>query len=99
MAGPGDSGEEHLDARDPIAFERRHQRTKELPLLVVERRVQKAGQQVLPRPVPQAPRERVRIPLRRCRIGQGARVLVDAERERGRLQRRDGNFPLGEHTD
>ena len=61
--------------------------------------MQVAPEQLLPRAVPQAPRERVGVPLRRRRVRQRARVLVDAEREDRRLERRDGDLPLGEDAD
>ena len=54
---------------------------------------------LLARAVAQAPGERVGVALRGRRVGQRAGVLVDAEREGGRLERRDGDLALGEDAD
>ena len=53
--------------------------------------------EVLARPVPEAPREGVDVALRRGRVGERARILVDAERERRRLERGRRQLPLGEN--
>ena len=63
-------------------------RRQQLPLVLVERRVQELRQQLLARTVTEAPRERLRVALGRRRVGQRAGVLVDPERERRRLHRR-----------
>ncbi len=82
-----------------MRLERVHERVEQRPLLLGERRVQIAREQVLPCAVPQAPREGIRVPLRGRRVGQRPRVLVDAEREDRRLERRDGDLSLGEDAD
>ena len=47
----------------------------------------------------QAPRECLRVALRRARVGERSRVLVDPEREDRRLERRHLHLALGEHAD
>ena len=47
----------------------------------------------------QAPRQRFRVAERDSRVAQRAGVLVDAEREHGRLERCDVELPLGEDRD
>ena len=50
--------------------------------------MEKPSEQVLAPAVTRAPRERVGVPLGRRRVRQRAGVLVDSEREGGRLERR-----------
>ena len=70
-----------------------------VPLLLRERGVQERRQHLLARAVAEAPCERLGVALGRRRVRQRARVLVDAERERRRLERRDGDLALGEDAD
>jgi hypothetical protein len=61
-----------------------------------ERRVQELEHELLARPVTHAPGERVRVALGRRQVGERAGVLVDPEREDGRLERRRHQLALGE---
>ncbi len=99
VARPGDGRDEHLDPGHLVRLERVEQRAEQLALVAGQRRVQELGEQLLARPVAQAPRERLGVALRRRRIGERAGVLVDPERERRRLERRHGELALGEHAD
>ena len=55
--------------------------------------------EILARPVAEAPRERIDVALRRRRVRERPRVLVDSEREGGRLERRRPQLPLGDDPD
>ena len=74
-----------VQARKLVGLQRVDERVEQLALVGGEWRVEVAFEQLLARTVPQAPREGIRIPLRRRRVGQRARVLVDAQREDRRL--------------
>src|SRR5262245_23361092 len=54
--------------------------------------------EVLAGAVPKAPRERVDVSLRRRRVRQRPRVLVDSERESRRLERARRELPLREDS-
>ena len=92
-------GKHDLEARDLLRLERFEQRGEELPLLRRERRVQVRAHFVLARAVMEAPGERVGVAAGRRGVREGARVLVDAEREDGRLERRHRELALREHAD
>ena len=55
--------------------------------------------EILARAVADAPGEGVGVPLRGRRVRERARVLVDAERERGRLEHGGLDLALGEDAD
>ncbi len=99
VARPAERRHEHVQAVDVVRLERVDERVEQLALVGGERRVEVALEQLLARAVPQAPRQGVRVALPRRRIRQRARVLVDAEREDRRLERRHGDLPLGEDAD
>ncbi len=99
VARPGDRGDEHLDACELSRFDRLEDRSEQLPLVLGERRVQELREQLLAGAVTKAPREGLRVALGRARVRERARVLVDAERECGRLERRHRDLALGEDPD
>src|SRR5439155_18216092 len=90
---------EHLDARHLAALERLNDRRQQLPLRLGQRRVQELREQLLPRSVPEAPRERLGVALGRGRVRERAGVLVNAEREGRRLERGDRELALREDAD
>ena len=61
--------------------------------------VEVRGDEVLPRAVPHAPGEGVHVALGRRRVRERARVLVDPERERRRLEWRRRDLALREDPD
>ncbi len=73
-----------------------HERVEEGALALGERRVQILGDHLLARSVAHAPRKRLRVADRRPRVAERTRVLVDAERERRRLERAHLDLALGE---
>ena len=77
----------------------RHERVEQGALLLGERRAQVLGDDVLAGTVAEAPRERLRVPHADPGIPERAGVLVDAEREDGRLERGDRDLALGEDPD
>ena len=99
VARPAERCDEHAQAGQLVRLERVDERVEQLALVGGERRVKVALEQLLARAVPQAPRQGVRVALCRRRVRQRAGVLVDAEREDRRLERRHGDFPLGEDAD
>ena len=80
-------------------LERVEQLLQQAPLRRCQRRVKVLVHEILTRAVAEAPRESVDVALRRGRIGQRARVLVNPERERGRDERRRQELPLGKYPD
>ena len=66
---------------------------------VRQRRVQERAEQLLAGAVADAPGECLDVSLRRRRVGQRAGVLVDPQRERGRLHRRHRHLAVGENAD
>ncbi len=96
---PRDGCHQHLHAADVVRLGRVQQRIEQITLLGRERHVEVRGDEVLIRAVAQAPRERLGVALRRARIRERAGVLVDAERERRRLERRDRELPFREDAD
>ncbi len=99
VARPAERRHEHVQAVEVVRLQCVDERVEQLALVGGERRVEVALEQLLARAVPQAPRQCVRVALPRRRIRQRARVLVDAEREDRCLERRHGDFPLGEDAD
>ena len=99
IARPAERPHEHVQAVDVVRLQCVDERVEQFALVGGERRVEVALEQLLARAVPQAPRQGIRVTLPRRRVGQRARVLVDAEREDRRLERRHGDFPLGEDAD
>jgi hypothetical protein len=99
VARPGDGAEEHLDAGQLVRLEHAEQGREELALLLGQRRVEELGEQLLARAVAQAPGQGLRIALGRRRVRERARVLVDPEREGGRLEGRHRELTLREHAD
>ena len=98
--GPGDRGdEEHLDAGDSTLSSDSISASSSSRSSSPSGVCRKVASQLLSRAVAQAPGERVGVALRRGRIGERAGVLVDAERERGRLERRRLELALGEDAD
>jgi len=91
--------DEHLDARHLVRLDRVEQGREQLALGLPQRRVQEAREHLLLRAVAQAPAERLGIALRRGRVRERPRVLVDPEREDCRLERADRHLALGEHAD
>ncbi len=99
VLGPGDRGDEHLEAAGVVRLDPGDERLEERALLRPQGRVQVLGDHVLARAVAQAPAERVGVALGHRRIRERARVLVDAEREHGRLERGRLDLALGEDPD
>ena len=99
VLGPAHRGDEDLLAGGVHRLERVHEPVQQVPLAGGQRRVQVRGDEILARAVAEAPGEGVGVSLRRRRVGQRPRVLVDPEREDCRLQRRRGELPLGEDPD
>ncbi len=97
--GPRDGGNEDLDAVHRQRLERREKCVEQLALLLRERGVKVVGDHLLLRAVAQTPGKRLRIPERRRRIGERARVFVDPEREHGCLEQGYGDLPLGKNAD
>jgi hypothetical protein len=96
---PLERRDEHFDAGRLDGLEAVEQRVQQLALGLAERRVQVARDQVLTGAVTQAPAERLRVTLRRARVGQRPGVLVDPERKGGRLDAAHGKLALGEDAD
>ena len=96
---PSDGGEQHVVAVRLDRLERVEQVLQETALRRRERRMQVVVHEILARAVPEAPRQRVDVALRRSRVGERASVLVDPERERGGLQHSWGDLTLGEDPD
>ena len=84
---------------DALRLERGEQRVEQRALVLHQRLMQVAGDHVLARPVAEAPGERLGVTQGRARVGQRAGVLVDAEGEHGRLERRHGDLALGQDAD
>src|SRR5205085_4014595 len=61
--------------------------------------MEEAREELLLGPVAQAPTQRLGVTLRGRRMRERTRVLVDPEREDGRLQGADRHLALGEHAD
>ena len=72
------------------------ERVEQRALALAERRVEVLRDHVLPRAVAQAPGERLGVAKRDARVAERAGVLVDPEREHGRLERRQLDLALGE---
>ena len=82
-----------------MRLERRDQRVEQRALLLRERRAQVLRDHVLAGAVAQAPGERLGVADADARVAERAGVLVDPEREDGRLERRDRDLPLGQDPD
>ena len=82
-----------------MRLERRDERVEERALLLRERRAQVLRDHVLAGAVAQAPGERLGVPHADAGVAERTGVLVDAEREDRRLERRDRDLPLGEDPD
>ena len=95
----GGRGDDDLGAGDLLGRERVEQGREQLALLGGEGRVEVAAHLLLAGAMVEAPGQRVGVSARGRGVRERARVLVDAEREDGRLERRDGDLPLGEHPD
>ncbi len=80
-------------------LERFHEVVQERPFVRAERTVQVFRDEVLTGAVAEAPGERVDVPLGRRGMGERARVLVDAEREDGRLEHRRFELALCQDAD
>ena len=96
---PLDRADQHLDSGCLDALEPVEERGEQLALGLAERRVQVRGDQLLPGAMTEAPAQRLRVALGRARVGERARVLVDAERERRRLDLRHLDLALGQDAD
>ena len=99
VLGPAQRRQEHLLSPCVHRLESLHEPVQERALGLGERRVQVLRDQILARAVTQAPAERVDVPLRRRRVRERAGVLVDAERERRRLEHGRLELALGEDAD
>jgi hypothetical protein len=99
VARPRDRGHEHLGPGhvDRLGFG--EERVQQLALRGRQRHVQEVGHELLVRPVAEAPRQRLGVPLGRRRVRERTGVLVDPEREGGRLHRRDAELALREDAD
>ncbi len=91
--------EEHLLARCLDRLDAPHQLVQEVTLGTLQRGVQVGRDEILSRAVTQAPGESVDVALRRGLVRERARVLVDPECERRRLEGRRAKLPLGEDAD
>ena len=96
---PPEPGHEHLVAARLVRLEARDERVEERALALGERRVQVLRHHLLARAVPHAPGQGLRVADRRPCIAQGARVLVDAEGEGGRLDRAHLDLALRQDRD
>ena len=92
---PRNGGHEHLETGDRARLERRDEGVEQRSFLLREGRAKVLGDDLLARSVAQAPGERLGVADAHAGIGQRPRVLVDAERENGRLEGCDGELPLG----
>ena len=72
----------------------RRQPLQQLALVALQRAAQVAGELLLVRAEAHAGGQRLDVAVGGRGVGQGAGVLVDAERERGRVHRRDARSPL-----
>ena len=97
--GPRERSDQGLLAARVDRFERLEQMLEELALVVGERHVQVRGDELLARAVPQAPGECIDVALGRRRVRERARVLVDPEGERRRLEGGRAELALGEDAD
>ncbi len=99
VLGPGDGRNEDLQPAGGVRLDRADECVEQRALLVAERRAEVLRDHVLASSVTKAPRERLRVAHADARIAEGARVLVDPEREDGRLERRHVDLALGEDAD
>ena len=99
VLGPRDRRDEHLASPAATGSRASERALQELALGRRERQVQVLAEQILPGAVTEAPGQRVDVALRRRRVRERARVLVDAERESGRLGRGRHELALGQDAD
>ena len=97
VLGPANGCDQYVVRRNRL--QPLHEVGEELALVRGERRMEVLGDEVLARSVAEAPGERVDVALGRRRVRQRAGVLVDTEREGGRLERRRLQLALGEDAD
>ena len=99
VLGPLQRSDEDLLAVRDDRLQALHQGLEQLPLTRSERRVQVLVHELLARAVADTPRQGVDVALRRRRVRERARVLVDAESERRRLQGRRLQLALRDDAD
>ena len=88
-----------LDACEITRLQGLQDPRQQLALVPGQGRMEELREQLLPGAVAEAPAQRLGVALSRRRVGEGAGVLVDPEREGCRLERRDGDLALGEDAD
>ena len=99
VVGPAHGCEEHIL---PVRVDRLQgveQMLEQASLGRCQRCVQVLAHEVLSCAVAETPRQRVHVALRRRGVRQRARVLVDTERENGRLEPRRRELALGDDAD
>jgi hypothetical protein len=99
VARPRDRRDEDLDAFEITRLQGLQDPRQQLALVPGQVRMEVLREQLLLGAVAEAPGQRLGVALSRCRVGEGAGVLVDAEREGRCLERRDRDLALGEDAD
>ena len=82
---PGGAGDQQLDTGDAHGASRLHQPAQELTLLLAQSGAKEVSELLQAGTVTQAPGDRLGVALRGRSEGERAGVLVNAEREGGRL--------------
>ncbi len=99
IPGPVGERELHLDTGSLLRLGCLHEGGQKRPLVGPQRRVEERRDQLLGGAVAGAEAERLDVADGRRREGERPRVLVDAERQRGRLGRGGVDAPLGQDAD